>query len=203
MTAGAARWARRWLAASAAAWCLGCHTPCLAATLSELLACRDLVDPAARLACFDRAAAALAPTQGSPAAARAVAGATASPSASAGAAASPAPSTVNPTSPRPAAILSPEQQFGLPAGAVTKNEVAAGVRAADAARVEAHIARMTTAADGRVVFTLDNAQVWKQLQSAADLLAKPGDSVTISRGWLSSYWLQVQSGRGCKVTRLR
>jgi hypothetical protein len=54
-----------------------------------------------------------------------------------------------------------------------------------------------------VVFTLDNDQVWRQLAAEGDLLAKEGDAVTVSRGLLGSYWLQLKSGRGCKVTRLR
>jgi hypothetical protein len=81
--------------------------------------------------------------------------------------------------------------------------VAAGTRAADASKIEAHLAQVAPAADGRVVFTLDNEQVWRQLVAEGELLAKQGDAVTISRGWLGSYWLQLKSGRGCKVTRLR
>jgi hypothetical protein len=53
------------------------------------------------------------------------------------------------------------------------------------------------------VFTLDNGQVWRQISTEADLLAKQGDAVTISRGLLGSYWLALKSKRGCKVTRLR
>jgi hypothetical protein len=105
--------------------------------------------------------------------------------------------------PRAAPVLDREQQFGLPEHTVTAKEVAAGTRAADAAKIEAHLARIAPAADGHVVFTLDNAQVWRQLESQGDLLSKPGDAVTISRGWLGSYWLQLKSGRGCKVSRLR
>ena len=54
-----------------------------------------------------------------------------------------------------------------------------------------------------MVFTLDNDQVWRQLNAEGDLLAKPGDVVTVSRGFLGSFWLQLANGRGCKVTRLR
>ncbi len=50
--------------------------------------------------------------------------------------------------------------------------------------------------------TLDNDQVWRQLVVEGDLLMKPGDAVTISRGVLGSYWLQTASKRGCKVTRV-
>jgi hypothetical protein len=86
---------------------------------------------------------------------------------------------------------------------VAAHEVAAGTRAADASKIEAHLLRLAPAADGRMVFTLDNDQVWRQLIAEGDLLAKPGDAVTLSRGFLGSFWLQLPNGRGCKVSRLR
>jgi hypothetical protein len=163
-----------------------------------LRACRDIADAAARLACFDREAAALGPSTKAAGAAQSAA---AAPAAAPIVAAT--PSAAAPTAAHPAPVLDPQQQFGLPERAVAANEIAAGTRAADASKVEAHIVRLAGEADGRMVFTLDNDQVWRQLIAEGDLLAKPGDAVTISRGWLGSYWLQLKSKRGCKVTRLR
>jgi hypothetical protein len=137
-----------------------------------LLACRSLTDATERLACFDREVA--APTNRS------------------------APVAATPVAPPP----DPKKQFGLPEVTVAKQEVAAGTRAADAAKIEAHITKLSQTPDGRVVVTLDNEQVWRQLLIEADLLMKPGDAVTISRGVLGSYWLQTASKRGCKVTRV-
>jgi len=91
----------------------------------------------------------------------------------------------------------------LSAGAIAAKERAAGTRPPETAKIEARITGLQLSASGRVVFTLDNGQVWRQLLVEADMLAKLGDSVTISRGWLDSYWLQLRSGRGCKVTRVR
>jgi hypothetical protein len=99
--------------------------------------------------------------------------------------------------------LTPEQQFGIPERQVAEKEVAAGTRPAEATKIEARLAAISQSADGRLVFTLDNAQVWRQLAAEGELLAKAGDPVTVSRGWLGSYWLQLKEGRGCKVTRLR
>jgi hypothetical protein len=161
--------------------------------LAELLACRDIADSAARLACFDRTAAALGPAAALAPAAKS-GGASPSPAAAAA-----APAAATP----PAPVLTPQQQFGLPERAVVAKEVAAGTRAADAEKIEAHILRLSPGADGRIVFTLDNDQVWRQLQTEGDLQAKPGDPVTISRGWLRSYWLELSAKRGCKVTRVR
>jgi hypothetical protein len=170
--------------------CLAGIVPCQASeSLAGLLACRDFTDAAERLACFDREVAALAPslkTTGSATQAES------------------APTSTTTAAKTPAhAALNPQQQFGLPERAVAAQDVAAGTRAADASKIEAHLAQVAPAADGRVVFTLDNEQVWRQLVAEGELLAKQGDAVTISRGWLGSYWLQLKSGRGCKVTRLR
>jgi hypothetical protein len=144
-------------------------------TLGPLLACRGIAEEAARLACFDRESAALTAI-----------------SAASAAAAKTAPSPAD-----------PKQNFGLPDAAVAKKEVAAGTRAADASNIDAHIAALSVAGNGRNVFTLDNGQIWLQLLTEGDLLLKPGDAVKISRAAFGSYWLQTQLGRGCKVTRIR
>lgn len=159
-----------------------------------LIACRNIADASARLACYDRETAALAPPTTT-----AVPGATAAASTGTGAARPISPSAP-PANPPP--VLSPEQQFGMPERKVAAREVAAGTRAADAAKIEAHLTGISASADGRTVFTLDNAQVWRQLAAEGELLARIGDPVTISRGWLGSYWMQLSTGRGCKVTRL-
>jgi hypothetical protein len=176
---------RRWSAAYAVVACLTWAGTCLSSEpLAGLMACREVVNPAARLACFDREAAALAPN----------------PAALAGAATAETPAASAAVPPVP--VLNSQQQFGLPERQVAAHEVAAGTRSADASSIEAHILRLAPAADGRVVFTLDNGQVWRQLVLEGDLLAKPGDVVTLSRGFLGSFWLQLPNGRGCKVSRL-
>jgi hypothetical protein len=193
--------------------------------LTGLFACRNLKDPTARLACFDREAAALsqaprasapaAPaTTATPAQAPLAAGTVAAPPAVAAPATAPPAAATRAAAPLaaatpavaapspPAPVLSPEQQFGLPERKVVEKEVAAGTRAADASKIEAHLARIAVGTDGRAVFTLDNDQVWRQLQPEGDLMAKGGDAVTISRGLLGSYWLALSSKRGCKVNRV-
>jgi hypothetical protein len=208
MTANADRHMNiHWLSA---AWgtviCLAWSALCLASDApAGLLACRNISDAAARLACFDREAAALAPAPTASAAASPIPPpSSTAPAASASVAATPlASAPVASTAVRPAPVLDPQQQFGLPERAVAAKEVAAGTRSADATQVEAHLVEIVPAVDGRAVFTLDNGQVWRQLSAEADLLAKQGDAVTISRGLLGSYWLALKSKRGCKVTRLR
>jgi hypothetical protein len=191
--------------------CLAWTAPARASdSLAGLLACRGLADAAARLACFDREAAALVPSPGASAAAAAPTAVPQTPPAAAPtvvpqtppAAALAAPPTPPPAT-HPAPLLDQQQQFGLPERAVAAKEVAAGTRAADAAKIEAHIVQLSAAPDGRMVFSLDNGQVWRQLLVEGDLLAKPNDAVTISRALLGSYWLELSSKRGCKVMRVR
>jgi len=156
--------------------------------LTPILACRTVADPAARLACFDRESARLLPA---PAA-----------TATTPAAAPSAPAPVS--APAPAAIPAPnaKENFGLSEGTVAKKEVDAGARPKELSSVDAHIVAVSVAGTGLTTFTLDNGQVWRQLSAEGDLLAKPGDPVTVSRGAFRSYWLQTKSGRGCKVTRI-
>jgi hypothetical protein len=175
-----------------------CSLPCWAADpLAGLLACRELPDAATRLACFDRESAALAP------AARAAAPLT-TPSANNATPATPnapaaTPSPAAPTAPP----LTPEQKFGLSSSAIEAKE-AAGTQAPKETKLQARITALALTGDGRALFTLDNSQVWRQLEAdGTDVMARLGDSVTISRGLLGSFWLKLKSGRGCKVTRLR
>lgn len=183
-----------------------CATPCLASgPLGPLLVCRDLTDATARLACFDRESAALAAAAAATAAPLAAAPPVtppATPVAPARALAAALPATRATPSPAAAPAADPKEDFGLPEHVVAAKEVAAGTRPPEVANIDAHIAGLSLGPSGRATFTLDNGQIWRQLVSEGDLLAKPGDVVTISRGMLRSYWLQLKSGRGCKVTRV-
>jgi hypothetical protein len=159
--------------------CIVCALPCVAADpLAPVLACRSISDSAARLACFDRETAALASV---PAASLA--------------AAPPAPE-------HPPPALDAQQSFGLSGSAIAANEEAAGARPAKVAKIESRIVGLSLTGNGRTVFTLENSQMWRQVESDGDMLAKLSDVATISRGLLGSYWLQLKSGRGCKVTRI-
>ncbi len=100
-------------------------------------------------------------------------------------------------------MLDAHQTFGLNDSTIAAHEEAAGARPQKIAKIEAHIVGLALTGEGRTLFTLDDAQVWRQIDSDADPLARLGDSVTISRGLLGSYWLQLKSRRGCKVARVR
>jgi hypothetical protein len=160
--------------------------------LAGILACRGVANPAARLACFDRESAGLA---AAPAATVTTPAPITPVTASAPAAAASGAPTVDSTA-------ASKANFGLSAGEVAKKEVAAGKRPEDVKDIQAHITAVSTTGTGFAVFTLDNGQVWLEITPDGDLLAKPGDGVTVSRGVFNSYWLQNHNGRGAKVHRV-
>jgi hypothetical protein len=176
-------------------------------SLAGVRACRALADAVARLACYDRETDALDAASAPPAARAEPPVISGTPAAGKITASATAPAPVAPPAPvafpAPVApVLNAQQRFGLPDGAVAAQEVAAGARAADVPKIEAHLVRVSSAADSRLIFTLDNQQVWRQVRPEGELLAKVGDAVTVRRGVLGSYWLQFPSGRGCKVSRV-
>jgi hypothetical protein len=134
--------------------------------LAPLVGCRTIADDAARLQCFDRESAKLAPAAAKP-------------------------------------ELSPEQKFGLDPRVLAAKEAEQGQPRSDVDAVGAKLSGLRAGADGRYVFTLDNGQVWRQLQPGSDLLLKTGDAVRITRGALGSFVLVASGQRSCKVTRVR
>lgn len=166
--------------------------------LDGLLACRKVADNAARLACFDRRSAAIAAHRTTVAGRR--------PPASAPPAVPARPATSGVAVAGAAAAhgsaLDPVQTFGLPEGQILAREEAAQKAPRPLEHIEAHIVGLAGMGDGREIFTLDNDQVWAELEPDGDLYAKPGETVEISRGWLGSYMLRVKSRRSSKVTRL-
>lgn len=184
--------------------------------LGSLLACRSIQNDTARLACFDRESATIAPSSNVPAATQtAPMGATpAAPAVPAVAAVAPqVPAQAMPSAPAipaaaitsaapPAVPLDPAATFGLSVQTLAARETAAGLRKKDLQSITAHISRISSAKSGRMVFDLDNHQVWQEAAAEGDLMAKPGDQVQIWRGMMGSFWLQASTGRGCKVTRL-
>jgi hypothetical protein len=169
--------------------------------LGRLLACRKITSGAPRLACFDRESAALAEHPTTAAGVRsAAAGSPASASSATGGNGALSGAAVSHGS-----ALDPLQTFGLPPAKILAREEAAQRAPRPLDHIEAHIVALAAAPDGREIFTLDNHQVWRQLEPDGNLYIdiKLGEAVEISRGWLGSYSLSSKSHRSCKVTRLR
>jgi hypothetical protein len=150
--------------------------PALAAPsrLDAVLACRNVEEAAARLECFDRESALLAST----------------------------PAVVAQTPP-PAPAMPSEKAFGLPPLVVAEAQSARIEQPAKIETLDGKIVGLSLGENGRVVVTLDNGQVWRQLMAGEDLMLRLGDTVHLSRGIVGSYFMKVPSGRTCKVSRLR
>jgi pyruvate/2-oxoglutarate dehydrogenase complex dihydrolipoamide acyltransferase (E2) component len=165
----------------------------------ELVACRDLTSAVERLDCYDAAvdgreqpgspqstAAATTPAAAEPAA-------TVEPAAAAGAA--PAASGAA------AATISQEELFGQNSDEVQRTvEEATGSERVDS--ISAQITRLQQYDYDKVVISLDNGQVWKQIDSSS-LRLRVGDDVAIERAALGSFMLKKSgSKRTMRVSRM-
>ena len=163
------------------------------ALYDELVVCRGLPDDA-RLICYDAAVdrsrqGASGRPPASAAAPAATVAATAPPSAGAEAAASSG-----------SADLSQEDLFGKNQAEVERSvEEATGTERIDS--LSGTISRLQQSGYDKVVITLDNGQIWRQID-ASSLRLRVGDSVRIERGAIGSYMLQKKgSKRSMRVTR--
>lgn len=179
---------------------LGC-SPALADTLEAVSACKPLASDRERLACYD-AALGRAPTGA--AAQRdvppAIPGATAPAAAATAAAPVPAPTAAAGITAAAAATdkAEPVEDFGLSEQARRDRE---GVVATTS--ITARIASVGQTTDGRQAVTLDNDQVWVQLEAATRVRLRTGDEVTIRRAALGSFILTKPNSGSMRVRRER
>lgn len=99
--------------------------------------------------------------------------------------------------------LAPEQTFGMSNSQLAARAIASGALPKPISHITATLRRITQAANGRLIFTLSNGQIWAQVYANHDLLINRGERVSISRQLFGSYWLQLPSDAGCKVERVR
>jgi hypothetical protein len=91
--------------------------------------------------------------------------------------------------------------FGLTADIARKREPAAEPRAAEPT-LPAKIAALRLSPDGRVIFSLDNHQVWIQSGSEPGKQFVVGDAVRIEHGAMGAFWLVADKARKTKVKRI-
>jgi hypothetical protein len=160
----------------------GSLSPALAAgttASASFMACAGEQDDARRLACFD-AAVAQVRTQPAP------------PLESAAATA--AAAAVVP--------LSKEERFGL-RGDLKQEKAKQAPELAELKELRATVTKVAAKPYGELILTLDNGQVWYEIQSNSGIRVKVGDQVTIRSGALGSYSVVAPNGRSSKVTRNR
>ncbi|MGA2564812.1 MAG: hypothetical protein ABSF96_14730 [Steroidobacteraceae bacterium] len=137
--------------------------------------CRALTDDARRLACYDR----LFPRPASPA----------------------QPATTQPGAslqPQP----TPDPEFGLNEA---QRRAAEGrpERAKTGESISATVTDLRTAAGGNFVVTLDNGQVWRQIELDSWSPLHKGERVTIRRGLLGSFLLITADYVTRRVSRVK
>lgn len=149
-----------------------------AAAPADFLACAAERDDARRLACFDAAV-----TQ---------------------AKAQPAASQATPPPPAAAApiLLSKEEKFGL-RGDLKEEKAKQAPELAELKELQAKVTKVANKPYGELVLTLDNGQVWYEIQANTGVRVKVGDAVVIKAGALNSFILVAPNGRSSKVTRVR
>jgi hypothetical protein len=158
-----------------------------AASTAAIESCTKLADDKDRLACFDKEVAAEIAREshgGSGAAS-----VTPSTSAAASGAAKP---------PK----LTEEQKMGFGAEKVQKLEAPADAPV-PLKTLTTKIQSVTTNANGREVFTLENGQVWRQVELDPKFTVHPGDAVQIEHGAFGSFWLSANVHSHTHVTRMR
>ncbi len=149
--------------------------------------CPSVVDDMARLKCYDEQAA----RQKKKAA-----------PAPAAAAATPAPARPTPPA-RPEPATSSPGDFGLEADVLRKKQVAANPEAPKAPeQVVGRVKAVATKAGGSYRVTLEDGQVWEETQHIGGQPPEVGETVTIKRGLLGSYFLARAFGLALRVKRI-
>lgn len=183
-----------WVFLTLVGWVFGAH----AAGDSPQL-CAAIGDDSERLACYDRIFRAPLETAAAAGAASTTAGAAATTTV--------APTSTPAVAPAAAAAIAPaaatpSDDFGLTEAAKrardperAKDEKSEGVTATVAA-----VARRPA---GELLVTLDNGQVWTQVDVDQRARVVVGDTVSIKRGALSSYLLVTQSRYATRVRRVK
>jgi hypothetical protein len=148
----------------------------------KLLACAEMQDSSARLACFDREVAPLVKSRQEQ-----------------------TPVVRAPevkTRPEPATQPEATTEFGAEQLDAKQRTPAS----AEAQTLHAHIAELKTAASGRFLVVLDNGQVWRHEDAYMGNYLKQGEAITISKAAMGSYRLTRDAGQAknwIRVTRVQ
>lgn len=191
--------------------CVVAAVGCLAnglALAQSTVDCSAVAEDTARLKCYDEQAArqkkASAPATVT-APARAVPSAAAAPPAVAVPSAKASSATPPAAAPSAAAhAASGSSDFGLDAEAIRKKQAAANPGAPqEPDQVVARVKAVTTKARGEYRITLEDGQVWDETQHSSNTQApEVGETVTIKRGMLGSYFLSHSVGLALRVKRI-
>jgi len=108
----------------------------------------------------------------------------------------------NPTPAVVAAPLSQEEKFGL-RGELKQEKAQKVPELQELEQLQAQVTKVSTKPHGELVVTLENGQVWTEIQTNSGARVKAGDRVAIKPGALGSFLLVAPNGRSTRVTRVR
>lgn len=187
--------------------CVVAAMGCLASGVSPAQStadCSSVAEDRARLKCYDEQSA-----RQKKAAAAAAQTATASPTATPPPAAAPRAATPHtvPAAPdsvsKPARATSPSSDFGLDEEAIRKRQAAANPDTLkEPEQLVSRVKAVVKKPRGEYRITLEDGQVWEETQhTSSSVPPGVGDSVTIKRGMLGSYFLERGAGLALRVKR--
>ncbi len=104
--------------------------------------------------------------------------------------------------PLPQRPLSKEEKFGL-RGDLKQEKAKKAPELQELEQLQAQVTKVAAKPYGELVVTLENGQVWNEIQANSGTRVKAGDQVTIKSGALGSFLLVAPNGRSTKVTRVR
>ena len=154
-------------------------------------ACRAEADDTRRLACYDRAAG------------RATGNALDAAPAVAPAAASTAATAATAPASAPGAPEKPEDSFGRERQLAHEEDQKRAEATRAVGELQATLVGLEKRMDGLMTFTLDNAQVWRQVRPDSKFSIKQGDAIRIQPGSLGSFILSGPTKKSTRVTRVK
>ena len=93
-------------------------------------------------------------------------------------------------------------QFGMTAQIAQKRDPVAAEQKKNET-LPGKIVALGQTSNGRLIFTLDNQQVWVQAEPQPNLRFQVGEDVHIEHGAMTSLWLAADNHRKTRVTRVQ
>jgi hypothetical protein len=104
----------------------------------------------------------------------------------------------------PPQVASPKHdEFGLNPSIERKRDQTRAEEDRALKELHAAITKVATKPYGEFILTLDNGQVWEQLERSETFIIKAGDGIVIKKAKLGSFLLTADSGATTRVRRVR
>ena len=175
---------------------------CLAQASTDLAACTRIENGPNRLKCYDEQMARAGFTVGAVKPAQPPAAAQTSTPTAASTTAAPASAAPALAAARPAAAGT-SADFGLEADVVRKKREAESPGSAQPEQLTGRVKAISTRAHGEYRIEMEDGQVWIETLRTGGLPPEPGETVTIKKGTLGSFYLSRRAGVALRVKRVR